>query len=60
MNNTIWTIIKASDYNFREERHVYEPVTFSAILMELYERFGSNLIIDFDDHEITIYDDYVE
>lgn len=58
--NTVWTIHKASDIRYEEKRNVYHPGTFVAILLELYEEFGQNLIIDFDDREITIYDDYIE
>ena len=60
LKHTIWNITKASDFHFHEERMVYEPATFLAILAELHERFGSNLIVDFDDHEIIVYDDYIE
>ena len=60
MNNTTWTIRKASDYRFEETRMVYNPMTFTAILDELYNTYGEQLIINFEDCEIYIYDDYME
>lgn len=47
-----FTLYKASDWKFREE------ITVNSIedLRNIYPR----LIVNFDDMEITIYDDYVE
>lgn len=60
MVNTDWRIFKVSDIYFEEKRFIYHPGTFVDVLSELYEKFGQNLIIDFDRCEIIIYDDYIE
>ncbi len=60
LNNTIWSIRMASDWEFHEERIIYNPSTFLAILDELHTKYGEKLVINFDDCEICIYDDYLE
>jgi hypothetical protein len=60
LNNTTWSIHMASDWEFYEERMVYNSLTFLAILDELHTKYGEKLVIDFDDCEIYIYDDCLE
>ena len=60
MRNTNWTIYKASDHDFVSTLIVNNPTVFALLLESLYNEYNQDLIINFDDHTITIYDDYIE
>ena len=60
MFNTEWRVLKASNYQWNEKRMVYNPMTFAAILQELYEEYGHQIIVDFESKTFWIYDDYME
>lgn len=60
MFNTEWRVLKASNYRWNEKRMVYNPMTFAAILQDLYEKYGHQIIVDFESKTFWIYDDYME
>lgn len=60
MFNTEWCVRKASDYKWYEKRMVYTSITFAAILQDLYEEYGHQIIVDFESKTFWIYDDYIE
>lgn len=49
-------LTKASDLFFE----TYVTIDTLKDLQELYDKFDANLIIDFEDKTIRIYDDYIE
>ena len=60
MFNTEWCVRKASNYKWHEKRMVYTSITFAAILQDLYEEYGCQIIVDFENKTFWIYDDYME
>lgn len=59
MFNTEWRVIKASDYKWHEKRMV-TSATLAAILQDLYEEYGCQIVVDFENKTFWIYDDYME
>ena len=60
MFNTEWRIHKASNYKWEDRRIINNAVTFMSILQELYDNYKCDVIINLEDHTLTIYDDYME
>lgn len=60
MFNTEWRIHKASAYKWEDRRIITDAVTFVNVLQELYDNYKCDVIVNLEDHELIIYDDYME
>lgn len=57
MYNTEWIILRVSDCFYEDRRMVHTPMTFGLLIKELSQEYNTQLIIDMEQHTITIYDD---
>lgn len=60
MFNTEWRIHKASTYKWEDRRIVTDAINFANIIQELYDNYKCSVIVNLEDHELIIYDDYME
>ena len=60
MFNTEWRIHKASTHKWEDRRIITNAVTFTNVLQELYDNYKCDVIVNLEDHELIIYDDYME
>ena len=58
--NRISIVLQFDEYSKRPERKIFVDINSLEELKELSAIFGEKLVIDFEEAEIVIYDNYIE